>query len=131
MKFDDGDQGWLNLCSRSFYLLHPEEEGDDRDEATKEEEPGEEEIEEPINEAQPSPVEDQGSSIALAIAAINSYGVCKEETWDYKVLPGGKIESVNDPPHKEAYGEAKNLKNSSAFRWDEAEEVQCLIENLF
>jgi C1A family cysteine protease/uncharacterized tellurite resistance protein B-like protein len=126
VKFDDGDKGWFNLYRRHIWFIPKEEEADEEDKKEEEEEAKEEEEaeeEEPTGEAQPLPIEDQGSTIRLAISSIDVYGVCKEETWDYKLLPGEKVESLNDPPHEDAYAEAKNLKNRSAFRWDTAEEV--------
>lgn len=68
-------------------------------------------------------IQDQGSSITLALMSLAEQGVCYEETWDYQVTSTGKVKNVNEQPDDTAYEEARKLLSHAEFQWETPEQV--------
>lgn len=68
-------------------------------------------------------IQDQGSSITLALEMLQQQGVCYESTWPYKVRENGKVNAINDEPSGESYEEAEELLSRPRFQWEPPEQV--------
>ncbi|MTJ09773.1 C1 family peptidase [Anabaena sp. UHCC 0204] len=68
-------------------------------------------------------IQDQGSSITLALMSLQEKGICHESTWSYEVTDSGKVKNVNIKPIFHAYNEATELLNVPDFQWETPEEV--------
>ncbi|MTJ52749.1 hypothetical protein FJR38_08785 [Anabaena sp. UHCC 0253] len=68
-------------------------------------------------------IQDQGSSITLALMSLQEKGICHESTWAYEVTDNGKVKNVNIEPIFHAYNEATELLNVPDFQWETPEEV--------
>lgn len=68
-------------------------------------------------------IQDQGSSITLALMSLQEKGICHESTWAYEVTENGKVKNVNTQPASYAYKEAAELLNVPDFQWETPEQV--------
>jgi C1A family cysteine protease/uncharacterized tellurite resistance protein B-like protein len=68
-------------------------------------------------------IQDQGSSISLALASLQDKGVCYESTWPYTVRDNGQVKNINAEPSEEAYSEAEALLDRPKFQWEAPEKV--------
>ena len=70
-----------------------------------------------------SKIQDQGSSITLALISLEEKGICHESTWAYEVTDNGKVKNVNTKPIYNAYEEAAGLLSVPDFQWETPEQV--------
>ncbi len=75
-------------------------------------------------------IQDQGSSITLALMSLQEKGICHESTWAYEVTENGKVKNVNTRPVSYAYQEAAKLLNVPDFQWETPEQVSVELHSM-
>lgn len=75
-------------------------------------------------------IQDQGSSITLALMSLQEKGICHESTWAYEVTENGKVKNVNTQPASHAYKEAAKLLNVPDFQWETPEQVSVELHSM-